>query len=278
VTDRSAAVIAVYGTLRRGQRNHRFLAGAEYLGAGFVHGVLHEVPSTPEHTYAYPVLVPSTIGRVAVEIYRLIDDGMLAALDELESYDPADEPDSQYIRRRVPVLEGPVTQAGVYVYNGPAEKMGAEVEDGDWVAHEARSSAIRPDRPDGSGLEFSDPQALGRGWQPVAGDLSGRLEELVLNHDPATGVRTTLMRFQPGADTTVNGVVIHDTWEEVWIVSGTLHDLSLGRTFSQGMYARRPPGMPHGPWSSLDGAVTFQVTYPDPIGASDRSDPQEMGG
>ena len=117
-------------------------------------------------------------------------------------------------------------------------------------------------------LEFFDPLTTGLVWRPVAGDRTHLLEDLVLSEDPESGARTTLRRFPPGIDTTVNGVVRHDTWEEVWIVSGTLHDLSLGETFSQGMYACRPPGMPHGPWSSVDGAVTFEVCYPDGIAPS----------
>lgn len=110
-------------------------------------------------------------------------------------------------------------------------------------------------------LEFFDPLAGEPPWQPVAGDLTDQLEELVLSEDAETGARTTLMRFPAGVDTSANGVVRHDTWEEVWIVSGSLRDLSLGATFTQGMYACRPPGMPHGPWASPDGAVTFQVCY-----------------
>lgn len=45
--------IAVYGTLRRGQRNHGLLAGAQFLGTGFVIGALFDVPRTPFRAYAY---------------------------------------------------------------------------------------------------------------------------------------------------------------------------------------------------------------------------------
>ncbi len=34
------------------------------------------------------------------------------------------------------------------------------------------------------------------------------------------------------------------------------------QTFGAGMYACRPPGMPHGPWHSPDGCLTFEVRYP----------------
>jgi hypothetical protein len=59
-------------------------------------------------------------------------------------------------------------------------------------------------------------------------------------------------------------VVRHDVWEEVWILEGAITDLSLGQTFTAGMYAGRPPGMPHGPWISLEGCMTFEVRYADP--------------
>ncbi|MFZ0129035.1 MAG: cupin domain-containing protein [Candidatus Dormiibacterota bacterium] len=97
-------------------------------------------------------------------------------------------------------------------------------------------------------------------FTPCAGDVV-TLTESILAADPETGVATSLMRFAPGADTTPNGVQTHEFWEEVYIVEGSITDLRLNETFTAGMYACRPPGMPHGPWRSDDGCLTFQVRY-----------------
>jgi hypothetical protein len=97
-------------------------------------------------------------------------------------------------------------------------------------------------------------------FTPCAGDVP-ELTERILAADPEAGVATRMLRFEPGTDTTPNGVQKHDFWEEVYVVSGSLTDLRLGTTFTAGMYACRPPGMPHGPWRSDDGCLTFEVRY-----------------
>ena len=58
-----------------------------------------------------------------------------------------------------------------------------------------------------------------------------------------------------------SGTITHDFWEEVWILEGELIDLGKHQTFTAGMYACRPPGMPHGPYRVTRGCVTFEIRY-----------------
>ncbi|MFJ9589295.1 cupin domain-containing protein [Streptomyces acidicola] len=88
------------------------------------------------------------------------------------------------------------------------------------------------------------------------------VRERVLADDSDGGGRTVLVQWAPGTDTSAQGVARHDFWEEVYLVDGALHDLTLGETFTAGMYACRPPGMPHGPWTSENGVTMLVVTYP----------------
>jgi ChrR Cupin-like domain len=88
-----------------------------------------------------------------------------------------------------------------------------------------------------------------------------KITERVLAADAENGVATRILRYDPGADSTPMGVQIHDFWEEVYILEGSFTDLTLNQTFSAGMYACRPPGMPHGPWRSSEGVLTFEARY-----------------
>jgi hypothetical protein len=105
--------------------------------------------------------------------------------------------------------------------------------------------------------EFFDP-AESIEWQPVEGYPDG-IYERVLSLDPESGDYTRLLYFQPGVET--QDRLVHDFWEEVYIAEGYLIDKTLGKKFTAGMYASRPPGMEHGPYSTPEGCVTFEVRY-----------------
>ena len=107
-------------------------------------------------------------------------------------------------------------------------------------------------------LEFFPASDIG--WTRCPGPVDG-LTERILARDEENNVATRMLTFAPGTDTSPNGVVVHDFWEEVYILEGSIIDLPLGQEFTAGMYACRPPGMNHGPWKSPKGCVTFEVRY-----------------
>ena len=108
-------------------------------------------------------------------------------------------------------------------------------------------------------LEFFDTETVP--WSPVPGRPG--VSERILARDPTRGLLTRVVRWERGLDTSSAGPVAHDYFEEVLILSGSLHDLGLQQTFSAGFYTCRPPGMVHGPWTTADGCVMLEVQYGD---------------
>jgi hypothetical protein len=111
-------------------------------------------------------------------------------------------------------------------------------------------------------LEFFAPDHLP--WRPVAasptaGAGGAGVTEKILSEDPATGDVTRLLRFAAGVAT--SDTITHDFWEEVWILEGEIVDLGKAQTFTAGMYACRPPGMPHGPYRVPRGCMTLEMRY-----------------
>lgn len=87
------------------------------------------------------------------------------------------------------------------------------------------------------------------------------LYERIIAKDPNSDAYTRILEFEPGTDTTPNGPQVHDFWEELYIIEGSIIDVSLNQEFSAGDVACRPPGMVHGPWKSPNGCKIFEVRY-----------------
>ena len=92
-----------------------------------------------------------------------------------------------------------------------------------------------------------------------------------IDEEKKTGSRSRLLRFDPGAFSTVP--FVHDHWEEVFVVSGTLtvgsdSEGNGGEPFHAPTFACRPPGVHHGPFKSEGGCLLFELHYYyDPDGA-----------
>jgi len=111
-------------------------------------------------------------------------------------------------------------------------------------------------------LEFFRPDSIP--WEPVAasptvGVGGAGVRQKILSRDPETGDLTRLLRFDSGVET--SETIAHDFWEEVWILEGELLDLGKRQTFTAGMYACRPPGMPHGPYRVPTACTTLEIRY-----------------
>lgn len=105
------------------------------------------------------------------------------------------------------------------------------------------------------GMEFHTP---GGEWYQPDGSADGIWEQK-LTRDDTDGSATVLQRYEPGVDGTRRGVITHTFREEVYLISGYLTDETLGETFGPGMYACRPPGMQHGPYSSSAGCLMLVI-------------------
>jgi hypothetical protein len=109
---------------------------------------------------------------------------------------------------------------------------------------------------------FIDPDLIP--WQPEA-NIEGLFSK-TLARCPETRSYTRLLKFLPGTDTSSAGAQSHEHLEELWIVDGAIHDLTLDQNFVAGMYANRLYHMPHGPWRAPDGAITYELRDHDPDG------------
>jgi gamma-glutamylcyclotransferase (GGCT)/AIG2-like uncharacterized protein YtfP len=109
-------LVFVYGTLKRGQRNHHWLAGARFLGEAELAGVvLHDLGP-------FPMAVEGS-GLCRGEVYG-VDGPGLARLDMLEGYPRL------YDRQRRNLVDG--RQAWVYLGRPRQVRHAPPLVDGSW--------------------------------------------------------------------------------------------------------------------------------------------------
>jgi hypothetical protein len=100
-------------------------------------------------------------------------------------------------------------------------------------------------------------------WSEHKGSIAG-LTQKILSRDPDNGIITRILHFAPGTDMSVAGEIVHDFWEECYILDGYLHEIDTGRRLEAGNYCCRPPGMPHGRWTIPEGCTVLEIRYPGP--------------
>ena len=111
------------------------------------------------------------------------------------------------------------------------------------------------------------------GFQTPPGYPEGMKQKILasdIDEEGKSGSRTRILRIEPGCFSTVP--FVHDFWEEVYLLAGDLivgndGNGEGGEQFFAPTYACRPPGVPHGPFKSVNGCTLFELHYyyqPDP--------------
>jgi gamma-glutamylcyclotransferase (GGCT)/AIG2-like uncharacterized protein YtfP len=122
-----------YGTLRTGF-NRTTRAGIDtflkFAGRGSIRGKLFDLG-------IYPAAVPASDALVWGEVFEMSDaPTVLAALDRIEGYRPAEPDRSLYMRARVKATldDGQTVDVWVYFYNAPLGRA-PRIRSGDYLEH-----------------------------------------------------------------------------------------------------------------------------------------------
>lgn len=118
-------LVFVYGSLRRGQTNHRILEGSAMVATARTLGRFRLVDLG-----AYPALLPGGTTAVVGEVYE-VDGPTLERLDRLEGH-------PHYYRRELIELDDRQI-AYVYVFVADVVERACEVPSGDWVEHREKN-------------------------------------------------------------------------------------------------------------------------------------------
>jgi gamma-glutamylcyclotransferase (GGCT)/AIG2-like uncharacterized protein YtfP len=111
-----------------------------FVGPGIIRAALFDLG-------LYPAATPADDGSIVRgEVYEMLDSAaVLAALDEIEGYQPSEPARSLYVRELIDVSldYGRVEKAWVYFYNAPLGRA-HRIESGDYLEHLKVKDAVNP--------------------------------------------------------------------------------------------------------------------------------------
>jgi len=122
-----------------------------------------------------------------------------------------------------------------------------------------------------SHLEFVNVD-MNSGWEVPPGYPPGFFQKVLasdLDEVAKRGSRTRILKIEPGAFSTEP--FVHDHWEEVFVFQGDLivgndKQGKGGQSTTGVTYACRPPGAHHGPFSSKNGCLLYEIHYYETTG------------
>tara|TARA_B110000014_G_scaffold183220_1_gene132319 strand:+ start:87 stop:461 length:375 start_codon:yes stop_codon:yes gene_type:complete len=114
----------VYGTLIKGESNHKTLGNSKLIGDAFTKGRLFDIGD-------YPALIPEGDNDIKGEIYE-VNHKTLIQCDLLEGYE-VENPNSLYIRKIIAVkINNKVIRSYIYYSNFDLSQY-PEIASGDYV-------------------------------------------------------------------------------------------------------------------------------------------------
>lgn len=117
-------LIFVYGTLKRGCRNHHYLKEASFLGQAET----CEKYSMRKHEYWYPAAIES------IPNYPIPGELWLCSEDTIKSLDRLEDIPSLFYRKEVPIIHNAkVLNAWIYFFNYPYRKNELREQLLEWV-------------------------------------------------------------------------------------------------------------------------------------------------
>lgn len=139
-------LIAVYGTLRRGERmdlsKEEFKYGVAFQGADRINGRLYHLGGYPGlKLLPEPHCWDATDPAVTIEVFRILDLSIVAIMDAYEGYIPEKPYKGLYDRCRVETERG--RTVWVYCYNHPVTED-QRIDSGDWCRN--REAPVRSRR------------------------------------------------------------------------------------------------------------------------------------